>query len=86
MARENPAAVTGSGGRIYVIGGQNESGYLNTAEVYDPGALHKHWVLLPATLPQGVGDEAAAAAGPNGHIYVIGGFCTTRSGRFKLSC
>ena len=36
VARDGPAAVTGSDGRIYVIGGLGTSAYLSSVESYDP--------------------------------------------------
>jgi IPT/TIG domain/Kelch motif len=70
--RYGPAATTGLDGRIYVLGG-NTSGIhssgLNTAEVYTPKT--NSWSSLP---PMSTARSyLAAATGPDGRIYAIGG-------------
>lgn len=64
------AATRGPDGRIYYIGGIDES--MNThaeVEVYDPATnLWSFVAPLPLTL-----QDAAAATGSNGRIYVMGG-------------
>ena len=67
--RYRPAAVVAGNGQIYVFGGQNDSGFLNSAEVYTPST--NSWAQLPPmpTARYGMG----AALGADGHIYVVGG-------------
>ena len=74
-ARERPAAATGHDGRIYVLGGSNgsdssTSAPLTTLEIYD--ATNDNWTTgHHLNTPR---DSAAAATGPDGRIYAIGGF------------
>ncbi len=72
--RDQMAAVTAPGpdgrDRIYAIGGQSaETNFSNTVEVYDP-SLDK-WCAC-ASMPTGR-RGLAAATGPDGRIYAIGG-------------
>jgi N-acetylneuraminic acid mutarotase len=63
--------VAGSDGRIYVITGSTNGGWIFTARnsAYDP--RKNTWTkLAPIPTPR---DEPAAAPGPDGKIYVIGG-------------
>jgi influenza virus NS1A-binding protein len=70
-ARQDFAAVNGSDGRIYAIGGYGERGRpLDTVEALDPAATR--WTLLPATLPEPRYGHAAVV-GLEGKIYVLGG-------------
>jgi hypothetical protein len=80
-ARESPAAVTAPNGKIYVICGwvPYESGVsehpLDTVEIYDPGS--NSWSFGPSlpNTPGGSGlYKLGAAVGPDGLIYVMGGF------------
>jgi N-acetylneuraminic acid mutarotase len=76
MARYQLAVVTGPDGKIYAIGGVPASGTLtNTVEVYDPAA--DSWTIGPLppgppSLPVAM-EGIAAAVGPDGLIYVMGG-------------
>jgi len=67
--RAELAAVAGSDGRIYAIGGNNGGSALNTVEAYDPAS--NTWTTA-ASLPTARSD-LAAVAGPDGRIYAIGG-------------
>ncbi|HZZ81774.1 MAG TPA: kelch repeat-containing protein [Gemmataceae bacterium] len=68
-ARSELAAVTGSDGRIYAIGGANASGRLDTVEVYDP--IANTWAKA-APMPT-ARYQLAATIGPDNLIYAIGG-------------
>jgi hypothetical protein len=61
---------TGLDGRIYVIGGQNSTSLLNSAEVYDP--IADTWISLPTMST--ARDAVAVAADLQGRIYAIGGY------------
>ena len=70
------AATTGCDGRIYVLGGLgppngDPGGVANTAlvEAFDPAA-HGWTVIAPMPTPR---DDLAAATGPDGRIFAIGG-------------
>ncbi len=71
------AATAGPDGRIYVFGGDTIVGgsavYLNTAEAYNP-ATNTWTSLAPMSTARFV---PSAAAGPDGHIYAVGGYNTT---------
>lgn len=67
-ARYRAAAVTAPDGRIYVIGGLNASGDLNTVDVYDPAS--NTWSVGPR---MSSARNGLAAVLTNGHIYAIGG-------------
>jgi virginiamycin B lyase len=67
-ARSGPAAVTGTDGIIYVIGGYNGT-YLGTVEAYDPTS--NTWAARPPMpTPR---SQLAAVCGLDGLIYAIGG-------------
>lgn len=68
-ARDGPAAVTGSDGLIYVIGGLGASASLNTVETYNP-ATNAWAKATPLNTPR---DGLAAVLGIDGQIYAIGG-------------
>ncbi len=74
--RSGLAAVTGPDGKIYAIGGSAPAEMLlNTVEVYDPVA--NSWTIGPLppgppSLPVAM-EGVAAAVGPDGLIYVMGG-------------
>jgi influenza virus NS1A-binding protein len=68
-ARDGPAAVTGTDGRIYVMGGLGDSGYLSSVEAYDP--VTKKWETMTSMNTARGGP--AAVLGPDGQIYAIGG-------------
>lgn len=75
--RTNLAAVTGSDGRIYAIGGltQAANGVLSivgTVEAYNLST--DQWTSL-SELPDPA-EEIGAAAGPDGRIYTVGGLST----------
>ena len=64
------ASAVASGGKLYVIGGEDDTGtYVNTLYIYDPGT--DTW-STGASMAQARGYAAAAAIG--GKIYVAGGF------------
>ena len=74
QALSNLAASVGPDGLIYVVGGQNNL-TINQSTVYsyDPAATNPQWTTqapLPAPTGQGF---LAAATGPDGLIYAIGG-------------
>jgi hypothetical protein len=68
-ARDGAAAVTGTDGRIYVIGGGGASGALSSVEAYDPA--HDTWA--PATPMNTPRVGLGAVLGGDGQIYAIGG-------------
>jgi hypothetical protein len=67
-ARDGAAAVAGTDGRIYVMGGF-DSGSLNSVEAYDPAT--NAWSF--ATSMNTPRDGLAAVLGLDGQIYAIGG-------------
>ena len=67
--RDGLAAVTGSDGRIYAIGGESNGSFVKTVEAYDTTA--NTWSTV-ASLPVATWRLAAAAA-PDGKIYAMGG-------------
>ncbi len=69
VARAHHAAVTGSDGAIYVIGGTDGSHALQTVERYDP--VMGTWSLLASLMPTARSGLAAVAVGDS--IYAIGG-------------
>jgi hypothetical protein len=69
-ARAYLAAATGHDKRIYAIGGDNGTGFLNTVEAYQPAT--NTWATM-TSMPTARGF-LAAATGPDGRIYAIGGF------------
>jgi N-acetylneuraminic acid mutarotase len=74
-----PTARAGHGvvscnGKIYVIGGYNNSGFLDTVEAYDP--ISDKWETK-APLPYGIAEFGICAIG--NEIYVIGG-CNSLQG------
>jgi N-acetylneuraminic acid mutarotase len=70
-ARDNAAAVTGTDGHIYVIGGigTGSSRSLNSVEAYDPTTSTWATVTPMTTHRDGLG----AVLGEDGQIYAIGG-------------
>jgi N-acetylneuraminic acid mutarotase len=68
-ARAALAAVTGTDGRIYAIGGSNAGGDFNTVEAYTP-ATNSWATVAPMSTARNV---LAAITGPDGHIYAVGG-------------
>jgi N-acetylneuraminic acid mutarotase len=68
-ARVNLAAVLGSDGKIYAIGGNDQQGKpLRSVEAFDPAT--NTWISR-APLPAGGGRLTAVTA--RGKIYAIGG-------------
>jgi hypothetical protein len=68
--RHCACAVTGSNGRIYVIGGLDGCMMLNAVEEFDP--VTKTWrVMSPIQMPRW---GAAAVATPDDRIFVLGGY------------
>jgi len=68
-ARDGAAAVTGTDGRIYVMGGVGGSRSLNSVEAYDPTT--NAWAsVTPMDTPR---DGLGAVLGLDGQIYAIGG-------------
>ena len=67
------AAAAGANGLIYVFGGPmgSSSGNLNTVQAYNPAT--NTWTT-EASMPTAAAYLAAAAAGPNGLLYVFGGY------------
>jgi len=64
-------------GRIYVIGGRLTNGqHLRSVEMYDPARPEQGWVLLPEKkwLLGPARHVGACSTGPNGLIYVMGGW------------
>ncbi len=74
-ARVLPAVATDAGGKIYVIGGYNQtiSGIVtySSIDVFDPGAATPTWSTITPMPTARAG--AAATFGPDGKLYVIGG-------------
>ena len=68
--RGQAATVVGGDGKIYVIGGLNETFPFNTTEVYDPST--NSWTKRAPIINNGL-FGAAAVKGVDGLIYVIGG-------------
>jgi N-acetylneuraminic acid mutarotase len=74
IAREALAAVTGPNGKIYAIGGETATDTLtDTVEAYDPAT--NLWAIGPSGPPSlpFAREGMAAAVGPDGQIYVVGG-------------
>lgn len=69
--RGQAATVVGNDGKIYVIGGKNESYFFNSTEVYDPST--NSWTTKAPIINDGI-YGAAAVKGVDGLIYVIGGY------------
>lgn len=76
------AAASGPDGRIYAVGGRNPSTVFNTVEAYDPAT--NTWACSAGDTSPGCSSTTlapmptaraflAAAAGPDGRIYAIGG-------------
>ena len=73
--RSSPAAVTGSNGRIYVIGGWDQGGCNTTGAVEEFDPVAKTWrMMAPMPTPRG---QAAAVATNDGRIFVLGGWQET---------
>jgi hypothetical protein len=70
VATRDSAAVLGSNGRIYVLGGSSGSGPIATVQSYDPAT--DTW-SVEADLPAAVRDPAAASDS-SGRVTVIGGY------------
>ncbi len=68
-ARDGAAAVAGTDGRIYIIGGYDGSGSLSSVEAYDP-ATNAWTTETSMNTPR---DGLAAVLGADGQIYAIGG-------------
>ena len=68
------AAATGPDGRIYAIGGNDGTSWLDRVEAYDTGT--NTWTTV-APMPGGARGDLAAVTGPDGRIYAIGGFDNT---------
>ncbi len=68
-ARDGAAAVMGTDGRIYVIGGYGNAGSLSSVEAYDP-ATNSWTSMASMNTPR---DGLAAVLGADGQIYAIGG-------------
>lgn len=67
------AAVTGSNGKIYAVGGYDAAfNLLGSVEVYDPVHPTANWTLLHTSLNV-ARTYLAAVNGPDGKIYAIGG-------------
>ena len=72
-ARNGLAAVTGTDGRIYAMGGgDGAGGRLNTVEAYTPSNTWATMSPMPTAR-----QDFAASAGPDGRIYVMGGVDNT---------
>jgi N-acetylneuraminic acid mutarotase len=67
-ARAFFGAVLGSDGRIYVVGGYNDSGYLSTVEVYDPST--NTW---STTAPLHIARAGLDVASVGNRLLAIGG-------------
>ena len=70
-ARGDLAAVTGSDGRIYAIGGFDGTNYYARVEGFN--ATSNTWTSAQA-MAAGARAYLAGAAGPDGRIYAIGGY------------
>jgi hypothetical protein len=57
-------------GRVLIAGGQNDSGFLTSVEVFDPAA--NAFVLLAATLPVARAGHSATLL-PDGRVLLLGG-------------
>ena len=68
-ARSALGLVTTTDGRLFAIGGLNDTGFLATNEAYD---LCRATWSTRAPLPKAI-DGHAAVAEPDGRVYVIGG-------------
>ena len=68
-----PAATVDQRGRIYLIGGANQSGTTNQVSIYDP--VFNSWTSGPPLLQSVAG--LGAATGKDGRIYAIGGATTS---------
>jgi N-acetylneuraminic acid mutarotase len=78
VARDCPAAATGTDGKIYVMGGLGTSAFLSSVEAYDPATNSWAYVASMITARSGLG----AVMAPDGQIYAIGG---THSGAEALA-
>jgi N-acetylneuraminic acid mutarotase len=67
-ARAFFGAVLGSDGRIYVVGGYNDSGYLSAVHAYDPST--NTW---SATAPLQIARADLAVASVGNRLLAIGG-------------
>jgi hypothetical protein len=83
-ARYGFGAVTGQDGRIYAIGGQNDTSgaYLSTVEEFDPAA--NAWSYPPGTphLLEAY-EDLVGTSGQDGNLYILGGFYFTPSGQYS---
>ncbi|MBI1898386.1 MAG: hypothetical protein HYS04_17910 [Acidobacteria bacterium] len=68
-ARTGHACTTLGDGRILVTGGFNQSGHLNTAEIYDPA--NNQWLPAPNMVHSRSGHTATLL--PDGRVLVAGG-------------
>ncbi|MCL5962729.1 MAG: hypothetical protein M1358_26030, partial [Chloroflexi bacterium] len=69
-ARAGLATVSGPDGRIYAIGGVNQTGVLSRVEAYDPNS--NSWSTV-ASMPT-ARSHFAATLGADNRIYAIGGY------------
>jgi N-acetylneuraminic acid mutarotase len=65
-----PATTRGADGKIYLIGGIDQTSFpTSTVQAYDPSS--QTWTSLPGLNP--ARSQAMAATGPDGTLYVFGG-------------
>ncbi|TAK19006.1 MAG: kelch-like protein [Myxococcaceae bacterium] len=69
VARGYARAATAADGRIWVVGGRDQTSYLSSTSVYDPAS--NTWAAGPS-LP-GNRSAAGMTLGPDGRLYVAGG-------------
>ena len=69
-ARANLGATVAGDGRLYVVGGDDDSNPIDTVEAYAPEA--DHWFTV-ASLPAGGRTSLGVTLGPDGRIWAIGG-------------
>jgi len=86
VPRKDFGAAVGSDGRIYAVGGTDDSFQQSTSvEAYDPKKPDQGWVGV-AALPAPAYSDRAVAAGPDGRIYAMGGFGCAGQGTTERRC
>ena len=68
-ARRGSTAIMLSDGNVLILGGENVTGIINTAEVYDPGSGAFHTIGLM----NNARGYATAKLLPNGDVLIVGG-------------
>jgi len=86
VPRKDFGAAVGADHRIYAVGGTDDSFKQSiSVEAYDPAKPDRGWVGV-AALPAPAYSDRAVAAGPDGRIYVMGGFGCAGQGTTERRC